>query len=294
MVLRSLSLPPSLSSSSTGGGVVRPVTTHSPAQHFSMPVRCHTTEHLHIPIPHTDTPLARPSEDKNYPDRPGRLNDPRASQVQPFLAPAPDRRYSDYSAVESVHPGPPYDPPPFALAGAPGAPHIYPPPSGSAYGGSTTGSGLSSGLGSVSGAGSVSGRTLSVVNDTGDVAGAAVLGAVAGTAAARASALTAAERKAAEAFAEARPRESVAPTFHADSGVRFDSKGQPIEPGGSSSSSAAGSENKGADVGRSGSVGKKGDADDDAFHSQAHTTSGLEDPHAHELGDDVPPEYSET
>ena len=42
-----------------------------------------------------------------------------------------------------------------------------------------------------------------MVNDTGDVAGAAVLGAVAGTAAARASALTAAERKAAEEQAEA-------------------------------------------------------------------------------------------
>ncbi|CDO75495.1 hypothetical protein BN946_scf184935.g31 [Trametes cinnabarina] len=81
---------------------------------------------------------------------------------------------------------------PSEVPPTPQTPHTYPPPASSASG---------------SGAGSSSGRTLSVVNDTSDGAY-----------------LTPAQRKAAEA-----KREAERVQFHADSGVRFDSEGRPIE-----------------------------------------------------------------
>ncbi|KAI0328512.1 hypothetical protein GY45DRAFT_1347143 [Cubamyces sp. BRFM 1775] len=114
-----------------------------------------------------------------------------AAQVEPFLAPAPTSSYSD---------NPPYAPSaPSEVPPTPRTPHTYPPAS-STFGGSG------------SGAGSSSGRTLSVVNDTVDAVGY----------------LTPAQRKAAEAKQQSLPQPGDV-QFHADSGVRFDSLGRPIE-----------------------------------------------------------------
>ncbi|KAH9898261.1 hypothetical protein C8Q73DRAFT_392705 [Cubamyces lactineus] len=113
-----------------------------------------------------------------------------AGQVEPFLAPAPTSSYSDH---------PPYVPSvPSEVPPTPRTPHTYPPAS-STFGGSG------------SGAGSSSGRTLSVVNDTADL-----------------GYLTPAQRKAAEAKQQSLSQPGDV-QFHADSGVRFDSQGRPIE-----------------------------------------------------------------
>ena len=99
-----------------------------------------------------------------------------------------------------------------AAAGAAGS-HTYPPAAGSTLSSSTTGVG----------------RTLSVVNDTGDISGIAAAG------------LTPAQRKAAEAASEKKdgPDADLPVQYHADSGVRFDSEGKAIEAEGSGSGSHA-------------------------------------------------------
>ncbi|KAI0639550.1 hypothetical protein C8Q77DRAFT_1081786 [Trametes polyzona] len=116
------------------------------------------------------------------------------ARIEPFVSPLPTSVYSDT---------PPYAPTataPSVVPSTPGSPHSYPPPTGSVSGSRASGSG----------AGSSTGRTLSVVNDTSDGAY-----------------LTPAQRKAAEAKRMTTDSQSV--QYHADSGVRFDSEGRPIE-----------------------------------------------------------------
>lgn len=99
---------------------------------------------------------------------------------------------------------PPYTP--SSQSGAlspPATPHAYPPAPSSASG---------------SRAGSSTGRTLSVVNDTSGGA-----------------ALTPAQRKVAEAQRSQSEAEAAAVQYHADSGVRFDEHGRPIEASASTS-----------------------------------------------------------
>ena len=124
-----------------------------------------------------------------------------AAQIEPFLAPASTPQYAEYRDAPSA---------PSQPSSATGASHTYPPPvSGSIAGrsASTSASG--------------SGRTLSVVNPEGPPVP-----------------LTAAQRKAQEAKQGSQPP-SPPVQYHADSGVRFDSEGRPIESGGSGSHEAA-------------------------------------------------------
>ncbi|KAI8990568.1 hypothetical protein BD414DRAFT_438295 [Trametes punicea] len=114
-----------------------------------------------------------------------------ASQIEPFLAPAPTTTYSD---------DPPATPRPVSgVISTPAlTPHTYPPSSSSGASRSRTVSG--------------SERTLSVANDVSE-----------------ATYLSPAQRKAAELRQQALPQPGPV-QFHADSGVRFDSLGRPIEP----------------------------------------------------------------
>ncbi|KAI0651990.1 hypothetical protein C8Q79DRAFT_70713 [Trametes meyenii] len=118
----------------------------------------------------------------------------------PSVKPVPTAPVEPFLAATSTTAytdAPPYTPSAQSeLPPTPGTPHTYPPVAGSVSG-------------SGSGAGSSSGRTLSVVNDAEGVF------------------LSPAQRKAAEAKQRQSTTESV--QFHADSGVRFDSEGRPIE-----------------------------------------------------------------
>ncbi|KAL1951391.1 hypothetical protein VTO73DRAFT_540 [Trametes versicolor] len=128
----------------------------------------------------------------------GKPSEAQASHQQPFLARAPTSGYADTS------PYVPRQAPASEVLSAPITPHAYPPAPASASG---------------SGAGSSTGRTLSVVNNDA-AAGAAAF-------------LTPAQRKAEEA--QRAKAEADAVQYHADSGVRFDTEGRPIEASASTS-----------------------------------------------------------
>ncbi|TBU49881.1 hypothetical protein BD309DRAFT_946440 [Dichomitus squalens] len=150
----------------------------------------------------------------------------RYSQFEPFLAPTSPTPYTDAPSVTphtSIYGASALGAAGAAAAAAAGvvgatgaaaAAHTYPPAQGSVLSSSTSGVG----------------RTLSVVNDAGDVG--LGLGA---------AALTPAERKAAEAAGEKGGAGADQPVqYHADSGVRFDSEGKAVEASGSGSGSGSG------------------------------------------------------
>ncbi|RPD55872.1 hypothetical protein L227DRAFT_656646 [Lentinus tigrinus ALCF2SS1-6] len=123
-----------------------------------------------------------------------------AAQIEPFLAPTSTPQYSEYRDTPSAS---------DQSSSAAGAPHTYPPPASGSVGGRSASSSASG-----------SGRTLSVVNpETAAVA------------------LTPAQRKAQEAKQGSQPPNRPV-QYHADSGVRFDGEGRPIESGGSGSQEA--------------------------------------------------------
>ncbi|KAI0735031.1 hypothetical protein C8Q76DRAFT_791614 [Earliella scabrosa] len=225
-----------------------------------------------------------------YPPTPA---DAGASQAEPFLQHGPDPRYSQYSdypqyPASSAYSGYGGTPHASEFSATPVSPPLVPPPVGApvpvrasqAYPPAPT---------SVSSAYSNTTRTLSVVNETEPES----LGALA---------RTLAQRKAEEAMQNDKSSQPV--QYHADSGVRFDSDGQPIEPGSSASEASASNvvEKGGAkasDGGVKASDGgaKASEGGPKAGDSGAKATDEVPKPvgdadHDHDPLD-VPPEYSE-